>query len=1146
MRFIAAINTRFYGDYYSQGSEVNTTDWSRKQLLQHLGKGLIQASQITAGAIQDALVFVGAGVSTAVDGEGRLVVSIDAEPQSIDWLTDVDTTVRPDESVLMWSEADGLWKPATIDLSGAEISFATLSDIDVAGAADGATLVYDALSGHWVDGPPLVFALGSLSDVDIAGIVDGQTIVWDNSESKFVPGTPLGAPGPAGPVSWATPVPWTSSVVAVTGPPATVVTYLGSSYVAIANSVNVVPTDTSYWRLIASKGAQGIQGDVGPASTIPGPGVASGGTTGQFLRKASATNFDTAWATIHELIAGGATDFVLKKNSSADYDVSWAAAPSGYSDEQARDAIGTALVEGPNITISVNDAGDQITISSTAGGGDGLWRGPWSTLTLQNLVDLWPVPSALTVTDVSGAGASGSVTPSGTGAPGGLVLRLGDVTAGGFSTTLAKAEITVPAGVVKMRVYAAVVAGFWGNPARIMNNGSQVYSGAPGWGWIELTVAAGNVIRFENYLTGNGNSAAWHLDRIEWMEPLDPPYSTGEYVTYNTRLWRSAVDINSSTPGANADWVEEVLTVDPADITGSTTTGRALITAADAAAARAVIGAVASGSGMNNRGAWVSTTSYVVGDVVTASNALWSANAANTNVVPVAVPTPTLTASDGGPGSYSVSGSLGWNYAQWAHPFKLNAAAQIGGIQITMHNATPPPATIEVNFLAAAPSGTGFTPLMTTATCTPVAAGSNRYNLVFPAGQLFSAAANTDYWMYMRSPGTTFVDLNGNTSGGYTYTGTAIAPSVGYDMVRNDGGTWATDNIRHTYVGLLTVAAQSWTRLATNLDSTATGRALLNAADAASARAAIGAGTASAPTVFRGAWNSLAVLNAYTLTAAAAVTALGGTLSGNNAFVSTPAGVNTPGQGTVLALGQNTALGSLSITIPAGVTKVRWYAKISGGSVNTPQEIRSPAGATVVGSWNTTDWAYYERTVTPGSTMSWNSQASGAAWGTWWLATIEYLGAGSFPYMLGDYVTYLNRFWISLSDNNSGTPGTSGWLEFHPIAADSQTFSYGGALTAGYVGSHRIYNDSGRTRTITKARASVGTAPTGASVVVDVNIDGTTAFTTKPTIAAAAFTGTATPSTAAWPDGSYLTVDIDSVGSTVAGSDLTVTISYTE
>ena len=95
------------------------------------------------------------------------------------------------------------------------------------------------------------------------------------------------------------------------------------------------------------------------------------------------------------------------------------------------------------------------------------------------------------------------------------------------------------------------------------------------------------------------------------------------------------------------------------------------------------------------------------------------------------------------------------------------------------------------------------------------------------------------------------------------------------------------------------------------------------------------------------------------------------------------------------------------------------------------------------------------------------------------------------------------------------------------------------------VGTMRLYNDTGATITISKVRASVGTAPTGASLIVDVNKNGTTIFTTqsaRPTIAASGVTATGTPAVTAWADGEYLTVDVDQVGSSVAGADLTVTI----
>ena len=83
---------------------------------------------------------------------------------------------------------------------------------------------------------------------------------------------------------------------------------------------------------------------------------------------------------------------------------------------------------------------------------------------------------------------------------------------------------------------------------------------------------------------------------------------------------------------------------------------------------------------------------------------------------------------------------------------------------------------------------------------------------------------------------------------------------------------------------------------------------------------------------------------------------------------------------------------------------------------------------------------------------------------------------------------------------------------------------------------------------IIDAAAMVGTAPTGASLIVDVHLNGTTIFTTqanRPTIAISAFdSGLATPDVQVAAAGQYFTVDVDQIGSTIAGSDLTVFIRY--
>jgi hypothetical protein len=107
--------------------------------------------------------------------------------------------------------------------------------------------------------------------------------------------------------------------------------------------------------------------------------------------------------------------------------------------------------------------------------------------------------------------------------------------------------------------------------------------------------------------------------------------------------------------------------------------------------------------------------------------------------------------------------------------------------------------------------------------------------------------------------------------------------------------------------------------------------------------------------------------------------------------------------------------------------------------------------------------------------------------------------------------------------------------------------SFEGTLMTG-TGTLRIYNCLGRTVTISKVMLCVATAPTGAAIVVDVHLDGITLFTNqanRPQIVEAANTGQSTTiENNSWADGHYLTVDIDQIGSIVAGSDMTVHIIY--
>ncbi|QLQ37999.1 hypothetical protein [Micromonospora robiginosa] len=96
-------------------------------------------------------------------------------------------------------------------------------------------------------------------------------------------------------------------------------------------------------------------------------------------------------------------------------------------------------------------------------------------------------------------------------------------------------------------------------------------------------------------------------------------------------------------------------------------------------------------------------------------------------------------------------------------------------------------------------------------------------------------------------------------------------------------------------------------------------------------------------------------------------------------------------------------------------------------------------------------------------------------------------------------------------------------------------------------GTYRVYNPAASTLTLRSVVASIGgTAPAGSSLIVQVRVDGTAVFTSgnRPTITAGnRYSGVAsTFVSASWAAGSYLTVDVDQVGSTTAGTRLTVQV----
>jgi hypothetical protein len=114
------------------------------------------------------------------------------------------------------------------------------------------------------------------------------------------------------------------------------------------------------------------------------------------------------------------------------------------------------------------------------------------------------------------------------------------------------------------------------------------------------------------------------------------------------------------------------------------------------------------------------------------------------------------------------------------------------------------------------------------------------------------------------------------------------------------------------------------------------------------------------------------------------------------------------------------------------------------------------------------------------------------------------------------------------------------------VRVEAQTLEWGGVVMTN-VGASRLYMT--RSGTLESVVTGVSTAPTGASLICDFNKNGTTVFGTqanRPTIAAGGFTSgavlAASMSVTTFAAGDYFTFDIDQVGSTIQGSDLTFTV----
>lgn len=158
---------------------------------------------------------------------------------------------------------------------------------------------------------------------------------FDGFTSETTPNSVI-ASGPSGDIIWRGT--WVSGNYTIND----AVSYNGSSYVCHTSTIsNDLPTDITYWNVLASKGDTGATGDSGAT----GQGVPIGGTAGQVLSKIDGTDYNTEWVTSSGYVSGPAS------------------AVSG--NVVTFDGITGKLIQDSGLTLSGTNTGDQVASGVT-------------------------------------------------------------------------------------------------------------------------------------------------------------------------------------------------------------------------------------------------------------------------------------------------------------------------------------------------------------------------------------------------------------------------------------------------------------------------------------------------------------------------------------------------------------------------------------------------------------------------------------------------------------------------------------------------------------------------------------------------------------------------------------------------------------
>ncbi|QBZ72312.1 hypothetical protein SEA_CIRCINUS_28 [Streptomyces phage Circinus] len=304
-----------------------------------------------------------------------------------------------------------------------------------------------------------------------------------------------------------------------------------------------------------------------------GSGVPAGGTTNQVLKKNSNTDFDAVWAAAPTPVPpGGTSGQVLKKNSATDYDMAWQA-DNGLIDPTTTKGDLMARTASAMSRFAIGLDGSILTADSSQAAGmkwatpTGWFRGEWvaDTIAYDQGFSGGSIPSPFTGSHVGTASdpyivATSAVGGSASPYTAAVKMQIGNINTGHSSTlTLPLASLGI-SGITRIKVWTGKTDA--NIDSSISKNGTAVFSQhQTTYNWTEREFAASSSDTFTftcfgNYGVNSGTTGGLFVTGIR-VYATASPYMTGQFVTYNGKLWKSTQDNNGTTPGAGgATWTE--------------------------------------------------------------------------------------------------------------------------------------------------------------------------------------------------------------------------------------------------------------------------------------------------------------------------------------------------------------------------------------------------------------------------------------------------------------------------------------------------------------------------------------------------------------------------------------------------------------